>query len=114
MTHGFMAGCTVRISGTALTIIHPSSMTPGSMAAGGTPHGITIGDGTTTAGAGVGDTTIGIPAGTPAGAMADTSPIRGLQDGRTAISADIISAGRAEAWLPMAEPCVLARREEMP
>lgn len=67
-TLGCTEECIAHTSFIVRTIIPRSTLTLGSMVVGGTRRGIIVGDGMTSAGAGLGDiTTIGIPAGTPAG-----------------------------------------------
>ena len=84
MTLGCTEECIAHTSFIVRTIIPRSTLTLGSMVVGGTRRGIIVGDGMTSAGAGLGDTiTIGIPAGTPIGdTTGATSASRVLQVAR--------------------------------
>ena len=84
MTLGCTEECIAHTSFIVRTIIPRSTLTLGSMVVGGTRRGIIVGDGMTSAGAGLGDiTTIGIPAGTPIGdTTVATSASRVLQVAR--------------------------------
>ena len=84
MTLGCTEECIAHTSFIVRTIIPRSTLTHGSMEAGGRHRGITGGDGMISAGAGLGGTiTIGIPAGTPIGdTTVATSASRVLQVAR--------------------------------